>query len=325
MVYNMATDNAFFFENTNIWNKDGDYLYADRGAYDKADTLYRVTRNGYMLTEKQEMWSDSIDYYRAEDHVILRRDLQLDDAEHKVIAFGDYGEYWKEPGNAFLTRRPAVVSYDLSQGDSLFMRADSMYLFTINENALRRAAGAGRGRFACASENRFRRLRFAGRAASRQGLAATAALTADVSCPVRVPAVSRFARVRRWSRIRSPQRAGSDSRWRMVRRGRIRCTWPFASGRAARSTRWTGAAEYADRCPAQGRQEAARKAKAERRPRQPKPGRNSSSRSPSRRQEKATAKLLAQKEREERRLAARRLKAESKLQARQARAARKSK
>ena len=46
VVYNMATDNAFFFENTNIWNKDGDYLYADRGAYDKADTLYRVTRNG---------------------------------------------------------------------------------------------------------------------------------------------------------------------------------------------------------------------------------------------------------------------------------------
>ena len=137
VVYNMATDNAFFFDRTNIWNKDGDYLYADRGSYDKADTLYIVTRNGYILTEKQEIWSDSLHYYRAEDHVILRRDLQLDDAEHKVIAFGDYGEYWKEPGNAFLTRRPAVVSYDLSQGDSLFMRADSMYLFTINENPLR--------------------------------------------------------------------------------------------------------------------------------------------------------------------------------------------
>ena len=146
VVYNMATDNAFFFDRTNIWNKDGDYLYADRGSYDKADTLYIVTRNGYILTEKQEIWSDSLHYYRAEDHVILRRDLQLDDAEHKVIAFGDYGEYWKEPGNAFLTRRPAVVSYDLSQGDSLFMRADSMYLFTINENALRRAAAAAKAR-----------------------------------------------------------------------------------------------------------------------------------------------------------------------------------
>lgn len=52
------------------------------------------------------MWSDSIDFYRAEDHIILWRDIQIDDTEHKVLAFGDYGEYWKEPGNAFLTRRP---------------------------------------------------------------------------------------------------------------------------------------------------------------------------------------------------------------------------
>ena len=144
VVYDMTTDNAFFFEHTNIWNKDGDYLYADRGAYDKLDTLYIVTRNGYILTEKQEIWSDSLDFYRAKDHVILRHDLQLDDTEHKVLAFGDYGEYWKEPGDAILTRRPAVVSYDLSQGDSLFMRADSMFLFTINENALRRAAEAAK-------------------------------------------------------------------------------------------------------------------------------------------------------------------------------------
>ena len=93
VVYNMATDNAFFYERTNIWNRDGDYLYADRGAYEKLDTLYLVTRNGYVLTEKQEMWSDSIDFYRPRNHVILRRDVQIDDTEHKVLAFGDYGEY----------------------------------------------------------------------------------------------------------------------------------------------------------------------------------------------------------------------------------------
>ncbi len=131
VVYNLATDNAYFFRRTNIWNRDGDYLYADRGEYRKADSLYIITQNGYVLTDKQEMWSDSIDYYRMRDHVILRHDLQIDDTEHKVLAFGDYGEYWKEPGNAFLSRRPSVVSYDLSQGDSLFMRADSMFLFTV--------------------------------------------------------------------------------------------------------------------------------------------------------------------------------------------------
>jgi len=140
VVYNLETDHAYFFTNTNIWNRDGDYLYADRGEYRKADSLYVVTRNGYVLTAKQELWSDSIDYSRVRNHAVLRSGIQFDDAEHKAMAFGDYGEYWKEPGDLFLTRRPAVVSYDPSQGDSLFVRADSMFLFTIVPGAEPEAA-----------------------------------------------------------------------------------------------------------------------------------------------------------------------------------------
>ncbi len=132
VIYDMEGDNAYFFDRTNIWNSDGDYLYADRGEYRKADTLYIVRRNGYLLTEKQELWSDSIDFYRMRNRVVLRHDIQIDDTEHKVLSFGDYGEYWKEPGDALLTLRPSVVSYDLSQSpDSLYMRADTIYLFTL--------------------------------------------------------------------------------------------------------------------------------------------------------------------------------------------------
>ena len=53
VVYNFGSDNAYFFDRTHIWNRDGDYLYADRGEYRKADTLYIVTRNGYILTESR--------------------------------------------------------------------------------------------------------------------------------------------------------------------------------------------------------------------------------------------------------------------------------
>lgn len=146
VVYNTETDHAWFFRNSNIWNADGDYLYADRGEYDKQRDLYSVTENGYVLTEKQEAWSDSIDYFRTEGHAVLRRDIQLDDIEYKTLAFGDYGEYWAEPGNVFLTRRPVVVSYDTSQGDSVFMRSDSMYLYTVifNPAEERRAAEAAK-------------------------------------------------------------------------------------------------------------------------------------------------------------------------------------
>ena len=139
MVYDTDTDQAHFFERTNIWNEGGDYIYADRGRYEKPRELYVLTRNGYVMTEKQELWSDSLDYYRESGHALLYRNIQIDDAEHKVLAFGDYGEYWKEPGNALLTQRPSVVSYDTSQSDSLYMCADSMFLYTISKSEQARA------------------------------------------------------------------------------------------------------------------------------------------------------------------------------------------
>ena len=131
VIYNLDTDNAQFFRNTNIWNsEDGEYLYADAGMFSKAEDLYRLTENGYILTNEQELWSDSLDYYRERGYALLKNNIQIDDAKNKMLVFGDHGEYWKEPGDAFLTDNPALISYDTEQGDSVFIRSDSMYLYT---------------------------------------------------------------------------------------------------------------------------------------------------------------------------------------------------
>ena len=305
VVYNMATDNAFFFEHTNIWSSDGDYLYADRGSYDKLDTLYIVTRNGYILTEKQEIWSDSLDFYRAKDHVILRHDLQLDDTEHKVLAFGDYGEYWKEPGNAILTRRPAVVSYDLSQGDSLFMRADSMFLFTINENALRRAAEA-------AKADSLALL-------NPDSVGGMPVERAD-SLPVRRPVTDSLGRTVTPSGADSVERSRMiDSLGHPILPDSLRGTDSLAVPAINPLDTLVGDARKAYLKEQELKAKAALKAAAA------KARKEKLEQIAAKRQEKVTAKLLVQKEREERRLAARKLKAESKLRARRARAARKGK
>ncbi len=131
VVYNMDSDNAYFFDHTHIWDKKGDFIYADRGEFRQADTAYVITRNGYLLTPEQEIWSDSVDYFRPQEHIILRGNIQLDDRKYKLLAFGNYGEFWKQRGDGILTRMPAVVSYDLTQGDSLFMRADTMLMNTL--------------------------------------------------------------------------------------------------------------------------------------------------------------------------------------------------
>ena len=327
VVYNMATDNAFFFRNTNIWNKEGDYLYADRGAYRKADSLNKVTSNGYVLTDKQEMWSDSIDFYRAEDHIILWRDIQIDDTEHKVLAFGDYGEYWKEPGNAFLTRRPSIVSYDLSQGDSLFMRADSMFLFTINENAERRAAEAAAADSLARSADSL--------ALSGPDSLAHAAGGADVPADSlgRPRSGRRPQGVDAADSLGTPVPASGPTTDGDADSLHVAPSPLDAPDRPAPADSLGGAApadslaNAADTLTVAQRKallkEAAKRAKAEEKAAAAKEKKKKLDEIAARRKEKTTARLLEQKEREEARLTARRLKAESKLKARQARATRK--
>ena len=310
VVYNMATDNAYFFDHTNIWNREGDYLYADRGSYEKSDSLYIITRNGYILTEKQEIWSDSIDYYRPKNHVIMRSDLQLDDTEHKVLGFGDYGEYWKEPGNAFLTRRPAVVSYDLSQGDSLFMRADSMYLFTINANAELRDSES------VAADS------LAGRTAD--SLSTKTVAPTPENGPT-TDALRRRLRVDSLGRPLPPVPGRPDVTEPADSTGRA----VGADSLAVADSLSVEPINPLDTLVGDARKaylkEQARKARAEAKVQKARAKKELLERIAAERQKKTTAKLLAQKQREEQRLAAQRLKAESKLRARQARAARKGK
>ncbi|MBQ5785147.1 MAG: hypothetical protein IIW00_01630, partial [Alistipes sp.] len=91
-----------------------------------------VTRDGYILTKDQELWGDTLSYYRNAGHVVAYGNIQVDDFKQKILAFGDYAEYWSDPGNMLLTRNPSIVSYDLSQSDSVFMRGDTLQIFTIS-------------------------------------------------------------------------------------------------------------------------------------------------------------------------------------------------
>ena len=134
VVYNTDTNFAQFFTHTNIWNKnkegEDDYIYTDRGSFDKATQLYKLTKHGYILTADQELFCDSLDYYRDSNYIVLKRNIQIDDRSQKMLIFGDWGEYWKEPGNVFITRNPSLISYDTTQSDSVFICSDSMWVYT---------------------------------------------------------------------------------------------------------------------------------------------------------------------------------------------------
>lgn len=130
VIYNLDTDVARFATNTYIWNEKDEMVNAKSGRYDRNADRFELFEDSYILTEKQEVWADSIDYRRTLENAILRRNIQIDDTDQKVLAFGDYGEYWGDREEALLTERPSVISYDPEMGDSLFVRADSIRLFT---------------------------------------------------------------------------------------------------------------------------------------------------------------------------------------------------
>ena len=130
VIYNLDTDIAEFATEAFIWNENDEMVNAKSGRYDRNADRFELFQDSYILTEKQEVWADSVDYRRALENAILRRNIQIDDSDQKVLAFGDYGEYWGDREEALLTERPLVISYDPEMGDSLFVRADSILLFT---------------------------------------------------------------------------------------------------------------------------------------------------------------------------------------------------
>lgn len=134
--YNMNTEVATFYKKTYIWNDKNEILSANRGWYDTRTEHYHFMSDAYVLSEDQEVWADDMDYFSETNDVELRHNVQILDEEQAVLAFGDYGRYWGVSGNAMLTENPSVINFSDAQSDSLFMRADSIFMYVIDSTSI---------------------------------------------------------------------------------------------------------------------------------------------------------------------------------------------
>ncbi|WP_304401643.1 OstA-like protein [uncultured Alistipes sp.] len=134
--YNMDTEVASFDTVSYIWNAQDEFLTARRGIYDRKEDRYTFTDDSYIMTEEQEIWADTILYRSTDQDATLLRNVQIADEGQKALAFGDYARYWGAEKKALLTRDPAVASYEEGpNADTVFMRSDSMFIFTIDRFA----------------------------------------------------------------------------------------------------------------------------------------------------------------------------------------------
>ena len=139
--YNTATKIANIVGPSDI-NSDENHIYSELGFYNtqsgQAELLNRsvLTNNGKTLT------GDSLFYDRNKGIGEAFRHVEFIDTVNKNMLSGDFCFYNQQTGYAFATDK--AVATDFSQGDSLFIHADTLQLFTyhINTDSVYREARA---------------------------------------------------------------------------------------------------------------------------------------------------------------------------------------
>ena len=138
--YYTQTETAVFLSYTSIWHKDG-YLSCRRGWYDRPRDYFHFAQEAYVLSEKQEMWADSIFYERAIEKSDLYGNIQMLDTTRSVLVFGDEAHLVGEE-KVTVTRNPSIAYYEETEDenhqikrDTVFLRADTVKYVSLENPA----------------------------------------------------------------------------------------------------------------------------------------------------------------------------------------------
>lgn len=131
--YNTVENKAYFGKGTTAWQEDN-MLFANMGDFDREGEIFNFSKDSYILTKDQELWADTLTYYKASGVATLTNNIQILDTVQKSFCFADWAQYTPEPMKIRLTRNPSVAMYTVENGvkDTLFLAADTIDYYTIN-------------------------------------------------------------------------------------------------------------------------------------------------------------------------------------------------
>ena len=131
LKYNTLTEIAYFLGPTVI-HSDADSIYCEYGWYETYTDVCEFQENARMYNQTQCLSADTLWYDKHNDIGIARRNVSIVDTVENMLFFGQYGEYKRRSGYAYLTDSAMAVLVD--KHDSLFMHSDVMYvLFDSNQ------------------------------------------------------------------------------------------------------------------------------------------------------------------------------------------------
>lgn len=108
------------------------HIYSERGVYNTITEQAELLDRSILTNEGKKLTGDSLFYDRKLGYGEAFDNVQMNDTVNRNMLTGDYCFYNELTGNAVATQRAMAVDY--SQGDSLFMHADTLRLITYHLN-----------------------------------------------------------------------------------------------------------------------------------------------------------------------------------------------
>ena len=111
---------------------DADHIYSELGFYNTQIGQAELLDRSVLTNEGKRLIGDSLFYDRVKGYGEAFDNVIMTDTVNKNMLTGDYCYYNELTKYAFATKKAVVVDY--SQGDSLFMHADTLQMYTYYLN-----------------------------------------------------------------------------------------------------------------------------------------------------------------------------------------------
>ena len=121
---------------------DNNYIYSESGYYDTQTGKADLYERSVLTSDSKQLTGDSLFYDRNTGIGEAFSNIVMTDTVNKNMMLGDYGYYDEKLKNAFVTKNAVAIDY--SQGDSLFLHADtlSMHTFHLDTDSMYREVRA---------------------------------------------------------------------------------------------------------------------------------------------------------------------------------------
>lgn len=125
LVYDTFSDIAFISGPTTIVGEN-EFIYAEDGWYETRTGKTKLMVNPYLINKEHYLSGDTVFYDKENDAGEVHGRAFLKDTVQNLIVQGNYVNYRRKDGYAFVVNNPIATFVDKS--DSLFLHADTLHM-----------------------------------------------------------------------------------------------------------------------------------------------------------------------------------------------------